>query len=388
MQIALLAPRDPIPIYSGLMERIYQLGETLGADHDVTLYYPDEPSQRSTDGRTPETCRFERVGIQNPLLSTLDSVVPSYSALRGLYKTHPWLYPTLRSKLREADPDAVVVEMPYLAPVALAAARGLDAPVVLSEHNVEYTLAERLDIGGAGLLKPFETTVANSVDTVVTVSEADRRTLDRDVRTPIRVAPNGVDVNRYAPAAADRAVTYDTDGPVIVYHGNLGNAQNGDAVERLVESLLPEIRRIHPEATLVLVGPNPPELDIDGVQVTGLIDDLPAHIARADLALVPLRAGSGTKLKILEYLAAGTPVVTTTVGAEGLPLVDGKHAIIRETDSELVAATDRLLSEPSAGKDLARNGRELAETEFAWGQTLKPYRELLAGLVERGEHVD
>lgn len=384
MRVAVVAPRDPVPVYTGLLERLYQLCRFLGERHDVAVYFPDEPSEADADGRVPDHRPFERRGLDSRTLSALDRVVPHYSPLRGLYNLHPWLYPQLRRALSAYAPDAVVVELPYLAPVATAAARPVGCPVVVSEHNVEFALAARLDIPLAGALARFERRVLRAADAAVAVSETDARTL-RDVAggTPVHVAPNGVDVGRFAPDRADGTVRdrYGLgDGPVVVYHGTLGNAQNAEAVEALVATVFPAVRERHPSASLLLVGADPPAVDRPGVVATGLVDDLPGHVAAADVAAVPLQSGSGTKLKVLEYLAAGVPVATTPVGAEGLPLADGETALVADGAAGVARATARLCADPDLRERLSGNGRRLATGQFAWDETLATYEDVLAAV--------
>ncbi|WP_276271744.1 glycosyltransferase family 4 protein [Haloarcula litorea] len=384
-RVTVVAPRDPIPVNNGLTERVYQLATHLGRHHEVRLLHPYEPERAATaEGRVPDEQPFDRVALRSRAVGTLEWLLPDYSPLKGVYQFHPWLYPALRDHLTDRRPDAVVVEFPYLVPVVRAAARGLNATLVLSEHNVEYRFAERVGIPLWRLLAAFETSACRLVDAVVTVSDEDRRTLAARVdgaNVEFLVAPNGVDVDRYAPAAAARAGDiadrYDLGAPTLVYHGNLANAHNSEAVRELLDEVFPAVRESHPDATLFLVGGNPPETDRPGVVTTGIVDDLPAHLAAADLAVAPIRSGSGTNLKILEYLATGLPVVTTPVGAEGFPLVDGTHARIVDGEESVAEATASLLGDDERRERFAREGRSLATDEFDWSETLRPYDRLL-----------
>jgi glycosyltransferase involved in cell wall biosynthesis len=373
-EIIILSPRDPVPVYSGLLERIYQLATVLSRTHNVTVLYPDEPNRREETGRVPAHQPFERIGLQSRFLEFLDTRVPGYSAWRGLYKTHPWLYPQVRQHLSRRRPAALIVEMPFLVPVGKAASRGLDIPVILSEHNVQFKVTERLDISGTRPLKVFEGCIGTHVDEVVAVSNSDRDTLATITDTPIRVAPNGVDTERFAPTADGSGVRkkYDHD-PLIVYHGSLGNAQNGEAVDRLCTELFPSFQDRFPDAGVLLVGPDPPSVDNPEIHATGLVDDLPAYIDAADFATVPLLSGSGTKLKILEYLATGSPVVTTPIGAEGLPITNEETALIEMTNEKLIEAMSRLTRDNELRQRLSTAGRSLVESQFSWEQTLQPY---------------
>ena len=387
MRIAVLSPRNPVPVYTGLLERTYQTCRFLGERHTVNVFFPDEPGRQDEEGRVPDHQPFERTKLESPVLDVLGRAVPDYSALKGLYHTHPWLYGSLRSTLQRFDPDLLVVEFPYLMPLTRAASRGFDCPVILSEHNVEYKFAERLGIPLWRLLRRFEVHACNQADAVFTVSETDRDTLaaQLDDGTEVGVAPNGVDVGRYRPARErDSALVrerYQLTSPVLVFHGNLGNAQNAEVVDLLVEDVFPAVRREFDDASLMLLGADPPEETPPGVVTTGVVDDLPAHIAAADVAVAPMLSGSGTNLKILEYLATGVPVVTTRIGAEGLPLRHGETAALADP-ADVPAATVRLLRDPDRRETLGTNGRDLAVSEFSWSRTLEPYERAIERLLD------
>lgn len=386
MRVAIVAPRDPVPVYTGLLERLYQLSRYLGEQHTVRIYFPYEKYRKQDEeGRVPTHQPFERVGLTHPLVELVGKHIPAYSALRGAYHLQPWLYRGLRRRLLKFDPDAVIVEMPFLVPVTLTATRGLDCQTILSEHNVEYRLAERLDIPLASILRRFETRVAGRVNAVVTVSEDDRTTLQRDLRgTEVIVAPNGVDVEQYRPRSEKEETTerirerYELTSPVFIYHGNLGNAQNAEAVEELLEEVFPAVQREIPSASLLLLGADPPSVSHPNVVCPGVVEDLPDHISAADIALVPLRSSSGTNLKMLEYLASGIPTITTPIGAEGLPLNDGETALIRRSSGEISNAAVRLATDGGLRSRLGENGRRLAVNKFSWDVTLTPYVDLIA----------
>lgn len=385
MRVAIVAPRDPIPIYSGLLERLYQLSRFLGERHIVRVYFPYEKYRKQDEtGRQPDHQPFDRIGLESPFIEFLDKRVPAYSTLRGVYNLHPWLYLQLRRQLVKFEPDYVIIEMPYLAPVTLAATRGLNNRTVLSEHNVEYRLAERLDIPLASSLRSFEIQVARRMGTVVTVSHEDRQTLSPKLPDiNFVVAPNGVDIERYQPeVATDDSIQrlreqLGVTSPVFVYHGSLGNAQNREAVTELLDEVFPAIREEIPPASLLLIGANPPPTSDPNVVCTGVIDDLPKYIAAADATVVPLRSGSGTNLKILEYLASGIPVTTTPIGAEGLPLKDGQTALVREETDELSQAGIRLGRDQDLRERLAEQTRRLAVERFDWNETLAVYDQIV-----------
>jgi glycosyltransferase involved in cell wall biosynthesis len=391
-KIDIVSPRDPVPVYTGLLERVYQLSRYLGEDNDVTVIYPYERGRKASEsGRIPDEQPFERLGIESQVIDILESRISESSPLRFPYQLHLWLYPQLRRRFREYRPDVVVVEFPYLMPLARAAARGLGCTFILSEHNVEYRFVQRMGTPFWRGLKWYEMRACNAADAVVFVSETDRDSVAPDLQGPaVRVAPNGVDVSRYTPENRARAERirniHDLDGPVFIYHGNLGATQNAEAVSVLLKTVFPAIRSALPEASLLLVGADPPETSQSNVVCTGLVDDLPGYLAAADVAVIPLKTGSGTKLKVLEYLASGVPVVTTPVGAEGIALEHEVSALIEEDPHELAAEAVRLAGDESLRERLRTAGRELAVENYSWDSTLEPYGELLESFVYESDH--
>lgn len=194
-------------------------------------------------------------------------------------------------------------------------------------------------------------------------AEAVRRVVG-DGGPPTLVVPNGVAVSQYPPPAAEPV------SGCMIYNGALSYGPNRDAVLWFVEAVLPRIAQAVPDAHLVVTG------RADGapdglkahprVRLTGFLDDLRPTLAQAALAVVPLRSGGGTRLKILEAWAAGVPVVATRVGAAGLDARDGAELLLADTPDALADACIALLGDSSARQSLARAGRALAETRYDW----------------------
>jgi glycosyltransferase involved in cell wall biosynthesis len=193
-----------------------------------------------------------------------------------------------------------------------------------------------------------EQDVAARVARVLVCSELDRARLGAPNAT---VVPNGYP----APEAAARAVG--TDRPVLLFVGLLTYPPNVDAAGFLADVVLPAVRRRVPEAELRLVGRTGPEVDAlgdrPGVTVVGRVDDLAPELAGAAVAVAPIRFGGGTRIKILEAFAHGIPVVTTTVGCEGLDVEPGRHLLIGDDPQTFAAACVRLLLDPARRRELA-----------------------------------
>jgi glycosyltransferase involved in cell wall biosynthesis len=264
-------------------------------------------------------------------------------------------------------------------------------PVVFFAHNVEYMIWKRLcEAEGRRLprlllalewrkLRRSEAQACARASMTLTVSEVDRTRLAADAAdAAIRAIPTGVDTSYFAPRGSEEIPA------ALVFTGSMDWYPNEDAVLYFLESILPRIRREVPGASFSIVGRSPTARVIAaaaaaaGVQVTGTVDDVRPHIARAAVYVVPLRIGGGTRLKIFEAFAMGKAVVSTTVGAEGLPLVSGQHFIQADDPADFAGAVVGLLRDPLRCRSLGAAGRELVETRYSWTQVAREFEERCA----------
>jgi glycosyltransferase involved in cell wall biosynthesis/GT2 family glycosyltransferase len=213
-----------------------------------------------------------------------------------------------------------------------------------------------------------ERRAAASYDAFIVVSDADAALVGggahQHARGPVIIAPNGVDADRVQPSPIPAE-------PRIVLTGSLHYGPNTDGAIWFATEVFPLVRAVVPNAIFEIVGLHPPPAvralaHREGVEVHGDVDSVLPHLARARVAVVPVRAGTGTRLKALEYLAAGRPVVGTSIGLEGLHIVDGTHALVRDTASSMAAAVVDLLESGESGRTLATAGRRLVEDRFRW----------------------
>ncbi|QND67151.1 glycosyltransferase [Mesorhizobium loti] len=258
----------------------------------------------------------------------------------------------LEALVRDFRPDTVLVEGIGLFKL-LRPLRALTKQLILDMHNVESDLAGQLRRVDAK--RPAVATIAPSlgirrlerkalalVDRVWVCSRQDRErlmTLSRHT-VPIDVVPNGI------PHTAHRLETLPAEPgvgngfPVILFIGHLGYPPNVDAVERLAGSILPRIRQALPDATLILAGRNPKSAvqalaGLPGVELVENPESVAPLLSRAHLSIMPLAAGGGTRIKILEAMAWGVPVIATPMAAEGLDLVDKEELLLSDTDEGL-----------------------------------------------------
>jgi len=307
--------------------------------------------------------------------------------------------------------DIVQLEYTELGQYISAVPRGV--PVILTEHDVAFrSFRRKRELGfqrrfpeGSAFgssradwlrLFRYEVQCDRDADQVHTMSEDDARYLARylpDGANRLRVLPNGVDSEFYAPPK---------DGPVrhdVLYVGNFQNLPNVDALEYFVADVWPMVRLRCPGARLTVVGANPSERvqrfdGSDGITVLGETADLRPVYHEHRVMVAPIRAGSGTRLKILEACAAGLPVVTTTLGAEGIEYQDGVHMLIADGAIPFAEAVERVLTDDDLCRHLSQAGMGLVREHYDWrlvaDRLWRCYEELLADVhpLKRGRGDD
>ena len=179
----------------------------------------------------------------------------------------------------------------------------------------------------------------------------------------------------------------DPGGQGVVFVGGFGHPPNVEAALRLGRAIFPAVRARVPDATLEIVGGDPPAelraLAGEGVTVTGPVPDTRPHLDRAAVVVAPLRLGGGMRVKVLEALATGKPLVATPRALAGIDLTPGDHALVGETDAELAEAIATLLADPERRRRLGEAAHDWAAEHLAWPGTLDEYDQLYASLVDR-----
>jgi glycosyltransferase involved in cell wall biosynthesis len=206
----------------------------------------------------------------------------------------------------------------------------------------------------------FELDALRAVDRVVTMTPEDAERLRRwEPEVRISVSPCGVDCAEFHPGAASGGARAD-----LVFVGNFEHPPNVDAVRFLAQDVLPRVGR---PARLRVVGRGSQALSVpDGVETTGAVDDVRPWISTGGVFVAPVRFGTGMRGKVLEALALGRPVVTTSVGAEGLGATPGRHLLVADGAADFAAAVRRLLDDPALAAELGAGGRALVEARFDW----------------------
>ena len=319
------------------------------------------------------------------------------------YERRAYALPAVRRTVQEVLArgrfDALLVSFPFLASEELTRPPGrVPRPVrVLDEHNIEFDLARQQARTEHGLLRRLhnaanwpklqreEIEAWRSFDGVSFCSEADlarARALVPGLRGA--VVPNAVDVEEFRPRPGDPP----PDGRTVLFFGAINYFPNVDGLRFFFRDVWPLLLRSHPAARLKVVGqaPTPELLAQRGprVEVTGRVADLRPHLAEAAVTIAPLRIGGGTRFKILEAMAMVRPVVSTTLGAEGLDAEPGRHLLLGDTPEAFAAAVGRVLDDPALGTRLGAEGRTLVEERYSWEAAARRLEELLVQLVDRG----
>jgi glycosyltransferase involved in cell wall biosynthesis len=231
----------------------------------------------------------------------------------------------------------------------------------------------------------FEQRCWRRVDGCVMTSEREARVV-RTVapNTPTAAVPNGVDVEYFRPRPEP------VEPRTLVFNGTLDYRPNLDGASFLVEQILPRVRSRYPDVRVVLVGRGS-QADLDGfrapgVEVTGEVPDVRPYLARAAVVTVPIRTGSGTRLKVVEGLAMGKAMVSTTLGCEGVDVRDGKHLLIADDADAFAAAVMRLFEDAEHGQALGRAGRIKMEREYSWEYAGELLESLYTRVVGAGAH--
>ena len=381
MRLLLVSAFVPWPADNGYKLRTLSVLRGLSSlGHEVTLlaFAPggEAPGHRALE----RWCR--RIEVVPLTLASLSSARGVLARVRGLASGLPFSARRFRSTdmerrvrhlLRAERVDAVVADGVF----SLVNVPDTPVPVLLNAHNVEHLILARyadherhpLKRGYARLesrkLRAFERAACGRATAVLTCSEVDRAVFaalrpDR----PALVVPNVIDVEEYHPGAS-------ADQATLLYQGGLDWYPNRDAVAFFVSEILPRVRRAVPAARLVVAGRNAPEnfrrrfAGVPGVAFTGAVDDMRPVIARATVCVVPLRIGSGTRLKILEAAAMAKAVVSTRLGAEGLSFAGGEEIALADEPQDFADAVIGLLGSGSRREALGRAARRRVYADYS-----------------------
>jgi sugar transferase (PEP-CTERM/EpsH1 system associated) len=394
-----------VPLDTGGKTRSFNLLKELGRRHEVTLFnFYGAHSGDAHSGLKKYFSRVVNVPVKMPAQRGFGEAVRYARNLVTLqpYALSKYALPeaarTLRILLEEDRYDVLVCDFLFLAPILPWA---FPIPKIIFTHNVEAQIWKRhFKVASNPIWKSVswreyrtmeraERAYLEKADHVLTVSDSDKQHFSAFLAPEnITVIPTGVDVDYFKPskslAQANR----------IVFTGSMDWMPNEDAIFYFVKDIFPLIRKEISDATLWVVGRCPsPRLknlksESGGIHVTGTVDDIRPFVWDAQVYVVPLRVGGGTRIKIFEAMAMGKAVISTPVGAEGLPVENGKNILLEESPEEFARQVVLALRSPGPRERMGQEARKLVEENYSWAAVAGTFDAVFEKVVAKGSKVD
>lgn len=379
LRLLWVLPYPPLPVTTGGRRRILALLRRAASRHDVYLHCSlrteaERAALRELHGLCRGTVAVMRGGKWS-LRAAAAWLARGRPYLAALNDCGGSVADSIRRSYAGMPFDCVHIEHYYMMEPVLSALSH-SAPVLLGEQGVEYVVASRHGrrrSGAAGILwrkevrqtRMWEEWAWRQADRVVVVSDDDRRILlDAAPGAGAGVVPNAVELADFPYTSRE-----ETPGPTVAFVGTFRFFGNVEAAQWLAGSVMPRVRAVVPSARLVLLGEEPParlRTSAAWISVEGWVSSIPDALREAAVMAVPLWTGSGTKLKVLEAMALGLPVVTTPLGVEGIRAQHGRHVLVAADASSFADAVVELLTSPPLRGAIGRAARSLVEQHFSW----------------------
>lgn len=383
-----------IPVDTGGKIRSYNLLRQLAARHEVTLLsYYDGPKDTAYENEIVEHFSHAvTISTARPADSAIDYLKHIFS--RAPYAVTKFTSARASAMIREwmAEHQFDVAVCDFLS-ASLNFPEKLSTPTVLFQHNVESVLWRRQADYEPNLIKRmafkleaakmirYEQKAVNRFNHVIAVSENDRENMARMTSASrISIVPTGVDLEAYRQQSGN-----DANEPIVVFTGSMDWEANIDGVEYFCAEIWPRVLKAVPNARFRIVGRNPHprvvSLASDSIEVTGTVPSVTDYMRDAAVFVVPLRIGGGTRLKIYEAMAMGKAVVSTSVGAEGLDVEDGRDIMLADTSLAFADSIIKLLCDRQARKQFESAAAQLA-AGFDWSVIADRFEEVLSETIK------
>lgn len=412
MHILFLCQLIPYPPDAGPKVKTWQVLRYLsGQGHRVTLVSFSRPGDEEFLPVVRQVC--DQV---YPVPIRRSRITDGLYWLRSLFSGRPFLVErddqaemrrTVASLLKRERFDVIHADQLTMAQFALAAREGHHHQpfLIFDAHNAVWTIVERMRQNSPYLLrgilalearwvKQYEGELVRRFDRTLAVTALDREALQeavawdgKDARAgeKIAVIPIAVDTDQLAP------ITRHPHSTNVMTLGTLHYPPNADGIRWFAREVFPLIRQARPEITLTIVGKNPPAdfrqmaaQSGGAVTVTGYVPDLVPYMEQCALMVIPVRAGGGMRVRILEAFARAVPVVTTTIGLEGIDAVAGRDVLVEDTPEGFARAVLRLLDDPGLQQQFGANGRKLAESVYDGQVVLEKLASVYGAVEETG----
>lgn len=385
----------PLPCDNGFKVRVMNLLKPLSEKAEITLVCFDK--QENLDQHEVSMRRYcNFVGI--PLQEDLPSVRPLFQPLPDeMLRTYSKANKkAIAELLAQEDSDVLILEHLKMAPYFI---KGFDGVTVLSEHNVETIkyLSFNKIIRGLKLriwsylqflkFMLLEFRVVRSVELCIAVSENDRRLLSA-ISWPsgnkVKEVPIGVEVTDIEVSQID-----EQGEMVLAFSGAMGYKSNIDGIVTFCREVLPDVRKAVPDVRLLIIGRDPPrevrDLESETITVTGTVPDVRDYLKRASLFVCPLRTGGGSKVKIIEAMSVGLPVVTLPEGARGIDAVDGRDIVVARDNADLAAKIVALSADHERRRELGIHAQKRISAKYEYREVGYQYFDLLRMLSDRNK---
>ncbi|HZS10864.1 MAG TPA: glycosyltransferase [Nitrospirales bacterium] len=396
MRLLFITNNVPYPPTDGWKIRVWAILRRLAARHAVTVVTfmrttedPSAADQLRANGIKVEAVRrdprYSAIKLMRGLVGRTAFSVLNYDDTR--------MHAMVRRVLADGQFDVVQAESVQMSPYCV----GASAFRVLDLHNIESLLMRRYAQCAANPLKrayaeitwrklaAYESSIYGRFDHCLACSEEDRRIALRQApEAKITVVPNGVDVRPVLPGRAPLP-----GPPRLVFVGRMDYHANVDGMLWFCREILPRIRSRRGDVRVQIVGGHPsPEIRAleakEGIEVTGFVSEVNPYVSDAAVMIVPLRVGGGTRLKVLEAMAMGKAIVSTTVGAEGIAVTPGADIVFADDPASFATAVLQLLDKPAHAERLGAAARRLAEARYDWDGIVDRLEALyLAGAARR-----
>lgn len=395
MKVLMLTPYLPFPPSSGGQTRSYNLIKNLSKKHEITLFSLIKDDEEKKHIKELERyCSKIKVFKRSKTPWTLRNVFLTgfgpypFLVIRNLVSEEKT---AVGEELAKEKYDLIHAETFYVMPHIPKT----DIPILMVEQTIEYSVYKHFVEDQAPFwlrpllwidvlkLKFWETKIWKKADKVVAMSESDRKAMvDLVPGLKIEIVPNGIDVEFFSKGRSDTS-----GSPKVLYVGNFKWLQNVEAVKILLDKVWPEIKSKIGNVSLWIVGMNIPD-DIKGqagpdIKITEAIPDIRDAYLNSSVLVTPIKGPGGTRLKILEAMASALPVVTTSVGAEGLEVTSGKQVLISDHIDKLAGLAIGVIEDPNLAKRLGENARKFVIERYRWQLSAdhldKIYKEAVKG---------
>lgn len=376
MNILLVSSYLPYPLFSGGNIRLYNLIRELSKKHTITLICEKRIYQTKDDiEEVGKFCTKIITVLRKRQWSVSNILKTAFSSFPFLMVGHSssQMSSEIDKVVRVAQYDVVHVETFYV----MQNLPQINVPLVLAEHNIEYLVYQRFARQAFFLLQPlllidiakmkyWEERFWKQAGKLIAVSDQEKKFMKRKDAV---VVANGVDLQNFKFHPQDRRVRFQKKEKRALFIGDFRWVQNRDAIEWLIKEIWPNLKG---DVKLWIVGRSIPDTikyltkDVNIIFDENASEDTEKIFRLADVLLAPIRVGGGTSFKILEAMATGVPVVTTSLGIEGIEAENGKEVLIAEDAESLAKKTREILDNDDLYQKIAKNARMLIEKKYDW----------------------